>query len=376
MKNHYRYIWSEYRSLINVESHIRQYIEQRHIFGSGHSYSFIYAKDGFAEELHRDVDNAVWVKLGKQLLRRKFVEELIAEGHVLTREFASFVKILHESDLGSCSDSELKKLFVASCKYHSKFRGYFKISREEFMATAENELKRLLAEKFTKYENRESIFEVLTSPAQMDDVNLELLDRVTLVHNYSPSRLDDELLLKHALKHPWLIAHSHNLSSILSHLKSGFQKDFANKKELNQKVGELKLQKKRLGTLQRKYLKIAKSKKINYLSWLSQAMSIERMRLKGSWAGSDFIYLPLYKEISRRTSVSLRDLFSVYRIGEVVKAINDKKGILSPIEKIHRKSYYVLWLKNKKLYFYSGKKASTIINERVAISESKQEVKG
>src|SRR3990167_8314900 len=170
----------------------------------------------------------------------------------------------------------------------------------------------------------------------MADVNLELLDRVTLVHNYSPSRLDDELLLKHALKHPWLIAHSHNLSSILNHLKSGFRKDFANKKKLNQKVGELKLQKKRLGTRQRKYLKIAKSKKISYLSWLFQIMSIERMRLKGSWAGSDFLYLPLYKEISRRTDVSLRDLFSVYRIGEVAEAIDTKKDVLSSREKIRR----------------------------------------
>ena len=87
MKNTYRYIWSEYRSLINVESHIRQYVEQRHILGSSHLYSFIYAKQGFAEELHRAEDNLKWINLGQKLLSYKFVKNLILQDTNLIKRF-------------------------------------------------------------------------------------------------------------------------------------------------------------------------------------------------------------------------------------------------------------------------------------------------
>ena len=72
----------------------------------------------------------------------------------------------------------------------------------------------------------------------------------------------------------------------------------------------------------------------------------------------------------------MSDLFSVYRIGEVIRAIGEKKDVLSSSEKIRRKRHYVLWLKNKKLFFYSGKNASRIIHEQVEIRRAIQVVKG
>lgn len=375
MSNQYKYIWSEQRSLINVESHIRQYLEQRQIFGSNHSYSFIYAKNGFAEELHREADNLKWVEMGKKLLNRRFVLRLIKEGAELRKEFAGFIKEIYNSDLRKASDSQLKKLFVKSYQYHSKFRAYFKISRQEFLTLAESRLRKLVKNKFGGHNDGQSIFEILTTPHQMDEVNLELLDWVKLVAEKEPKNIDNQVS-RHLFKYPWLVAHSYDLSKILAHLKLRYRKDYKNQLTLQEKVKKFKLSKEKLRHKQEQLLIKVKSGQCTYLSWLFQTMSLERMRLKGAWSGSDFLYLPIYEEIKRRSKVELADLFSVYRIHEVIKAIDSKKDVVGVAEKNRRKKCYVLWLKNGKLQFYSGNDASSIIKKQLQKLVFQKELKG
>ncbi len=357
----YKYIWSEKRSLINVEAHIRQYIEQRDILGSTHNYSFLYGKNGIAEELHRDIDNQRWIKIGKKFLQKNFVSSLLTKGKELREEFNSFLSTISTSRLLALSDQKMSGLFMKSCHFHSRLRGYFKTSRPEFLTFAEVKLKKLLARKLSDDRLIQQAFETLTTPSQMEEVNNELLDWAELVLKGAT----EQQIIRHIYKYPWLIAHTFDKDQIKADIKKRYSNDRKHLVAIRENLKSLKKYKQKLKNDQQEWLKYLNHPQINYLSWLFQELSLERMRLKGGWAGSDFLYFDLYKEISRRTKTSLKDLYLVYRIKEVLTAIKQHKPILKRSEIKARKIAYVFWLRNKKLSFYRGRKALSIITKKL-----------
>jgi len=358
----YRYIWSEKRCLLNVEAHIRQYIEQRHIFGCQHKHTFLYALNYIAEELHRDVDNYEWIKIGRNFLRRNFFVNLLREGERLRINYKLFLSRIHSVDLTRVTDKKLINLFLQSCSFHSQFRAYFKSTRAEFLACAENRLKQLLLLKF-KNNDIQTVFELITTPSRFDDINKEQLNWFELLSN--ERKIFPKHVIKHIYKHPWLVAHSYDRQEVLKMFWKKFCVDKSELCNLKKEVADLLIKKKILFKKQTQLLKKLKNQEIRYLSWLFQEAARERMRLKGGWAGADFLYLGLYKEISRRTGIMLNDLYTCYRIDEVIAAIQNQQLVVDESEKANRKLAYVFLLKKGRLLFFSGIEAKQLIDREV-----------
>jgi len=362
MKKNYRHIWSEKRSLINVESHIRQYIEQRDIIGSTHDYVFIYAINGVAEEFHRDIDNQKWITIGKKYLKKEFFENILEEGKNLRKQYNLFINQLKKEDLSKLSDEKIVNLFIKSYQYHSRLRALFKSSRVEFLTPAENKLKKILIQFVDNESKLLKIFEELTTPSKLDGVNLEFNDWTELL---DAKAKEEDLIIYHLNKYPWVIAHTYEENVILKILLKKLLKDRQDIKLIRNELEELKAKKRKLLQRQRYLLNKFDNSEINYLTYLFKEASIERMRLKGGWAGSDYLYLQLYKEISNRSNIILDDLYTVYGIDEVIEAIKKHKPNLDKQEKERRKKQYILWLKNGKLNFISGNKAKLIIDKEL-----------
>lgn len=362
IKTEYRHIWREQRSLINVESHIRQYLNQRDIFGSTHHYSFIFALGGVAEELHRDQDNRIWKRLGKKFLDKQFARKLFSDGKVIRKKFLQFLSDLKNTNFHQISDRELIMLFNKSCEFHSRLRGIFKITRGEFMEQAEQALKKLIMNKLKNIKKTQEIFETLTTPHKLDQINQELAGWLKLLEK---NKINNDVIVRHLYKYPWLVAHTYNKNSIMKELLQKYNDDKNNIADWKNKILDLKKQKRELFKKQEDLLKQFKNKKVNYLSWLFREASLERMRLKGGWSGSDYLYSSLFDEIASRTSISINDLYSFYRIDEVIKAVHRHKPTVSNQELQRRKMSYVLWLKAGHLYFFSGEKANTIIQQEL-----------
>lgn len=373
MNQNYRHIWSEKRSLINVESHLRQYTEQRDIPGSTHTTSFIYARRGIAEEFHKDVDNKKWIELGKGFLDKNTVNTFLIAGENLRKEFSSFILRLRSTDLQQLSDTRLKELFVGACQFHSRFRGFFKATRGEFLSEAEKKLKELLFEKLGKESEVAIIFEKITTPSALDRVNQELVDWVNLL---SSSTTVEESISRHLTTYPWLVAHSYNINEIMGTMLKKHAHGHHNLNKLQLKVQDIIEEKENLRKEQQRLLQEFGNETIIYLSWLFQEFSVERMRLKGGWAGSDFLYLPLYNEISRRTKILLPELYSFYRIDEVLSAIDNNNPVLSSSELVRRESAYVLHLQEGKINFHSGSEAEEIIQEELQHLKKNEEEGG
>lgn len=361
-KNEYRHIWRERRSLINVESHIRQYLDQRDILGSSHHYSFIFAFDGVAEELHRDEDNRVWKRLGRKLLYKRFVRKLFADGKNLRNEFLNFLFELKNTNFSQITDPKLIILFKKSYELHSRLRGVFKITRGEFMEQAEQALKKLIMSRVKNAKKAQEIFEILTTPHELDQINQEIVDWLKLLEK---NKINKYLIAEHLYKYPWLVAHTYNRDVITKELLKKYYHDKKDVTDWEHKARNLKKQKKRLRKKQNYLLRRFKNKKINYLSWLFCEASLERMRLKGGWSGSDYLYSSLFNEIAHRTNISIDDLYSFYRIDEVIKSIKQHKPTVSYKELQKRKLSYVLWLRAGRLYFFSGKQATVVIKQEL-----------
>lgn len=358
----YRHIYREKKSLISSEAHLRQYIDHRDIYGSIHKYAFLYAENGVVEELHRNTDNLRWHRLGKKLLRRDFVVQLFKNGRIIRANLKSFLAKLNRLNLKTLSDDQLSNLFLEAYRIYSRFRGYFKTSRPEFESVAEDKLKKLLLKKLTDPEEVQTVFEVLTSSGKLDEVNKEFIDWVALLSKHPKV---EETILKHLYKYPWVVAQSFDLKGIISTMRRKYYHDRKELRSLRLRVAELKHAKAELRVKQRILFIKFNNKQINYLGWLFRELGEERFRLKGGWSGADFLYLPLYLEISRRSNIPLGDLCSSYRLGEVLQAIKNHQPIVSRAELKKRKAAYVLWLKRGKLFFFCGDDAEEIISQEL-----------
>ena len=358
----YRYIWSEKRSLINVESHLRQYLRERDILGSTHRYSFIYGRNGIAEELHREKDNRRWVKAGQRLLRKENFKTLLREGAKLRSDFKNFITLLWNTNCDAYPSTTLIAWFEKSCSYHSRLRGYFKTSRGEFLTAAETTLKRLLRRRLGDTRQLQKIFEILTTPSALDEVNRESIAWIKLLtknKKYSTTHI-----LGHLRRYPWLVAHSHNVNRILLRSRTRYHHDRRRLRLLRARAQILRTQKRRLAIRQRYWLGKINNSQVRYLARLFREASLERMRLKGGWSGSDFLYSPLYSAIARRTKIPKSDLYSWYRIDEVIAALKSHKKITKE-QLTRRKKAYVLWLKNSRIQFISGSPAVVVIKKEL-----------
>lgn len=362
--NSYRHIWRQSRSLITAEAHIRQYIDQRDIFGSTHTYSFLYARHGVAEELHRAHDNDIWRKLGKNYLKRSFVMDLLERGRTLRHEYTIFIRGMMEDRLAKATNEEIAEFFLQATQYHSRFRGFFKTSRGEFMSAAEARLRYFL--KKNGIENTfPDAFTILITPTRLDDINLELLAWVRLLA--LPRGEKD--IPQHLAHFPWLVAHTYDDVQIRKIFLKKYRSDRARIMNLRSHIRELQSSKRKLYRIQQNILHAVRSQELRYLIWLFHEMTIERMRNKGGWAGSDFQQLPLYREITRRTHIPIKDLYQCYRIEEVMTALQKQRPIVSPAECHRRRKAYVLWLRGGKLQFFSGQKAEAIIRREITAFE-------
>jgi phosphohistidine swiveling domain-containing protein len=359
MNKNYRLIFGQKLSLISSEAHMRQYLDHRDIFGSTHNYAFHFSQKGVAEEFHRDIDNQRWIQEGKRLLNKDFFMQLLEQAEKLRLEQKVFIERLESLNLRNLSDAELKTIFFKAYQLFSRLRGYFKTSRHEFQLEAEFRLKALLFKKTEDKQAAQNLFEILVTPHEFDEINQEFLDWVGIV---SKNKNIEKLVTRHIYKYPWLVGQSYNKPEIIKTFKEKYKKDHRNLSGLLQRAKKLRKNKRMLKIKQSTILKKFQHKEINYLSWLFQQAAVERMRLKGGWWGADFLYLKLYKEISRRTAVPLKDLYSGYRIDEVIKAVSKRKPIVDRKELQRRRLAYVIFLKNRHLLFYSGAKAQRIIN--------------
>ena len=184
-----------------------QYVNCRDVVGSTHNFVFLYAENGVAQDLHREVDNKKWHEQGKYFLDKKYVTRLLREGKKLRRDQGLFIRKLQNLNFNKISDNHLISLFETGYKLYSKFRAYFKTSRPEFQSMAEDKLKSLLLQRLSSPAELQRVFQLLITPQKFDEIQQEFMDWVDILSKRNDGKA---MILNHLYRYPWLVAQSYD----------------------------------------------------------------------------------------------------------------------------------------------------------------------
>ena len=95
-------------------------------------------------------------------------------------------------------------------------------------------------------------------------------------------------------------------------------------------------------------------------------MGYWRFRLKNYWAGMEFVFISLFKEIAERLNVNMGTLMWAYNTIDVKNALLDNKPLTKTEENIRKKSYTFI-LRNGVLKFLTGKDEENFLNEYIRV---------
>ncbi len=309
-------------------------------------------------------------QLGLKLLDRKFSEKHFEASARARKRYQQFVEELNKIDMQGLSNEELLNLFEEHYTVFQLLISFFKYSRPEFFTEIEKELRTLLAQRIAKG-RVESCFQLLTTPPDFDEINLEEMAWVDFLQRTKPPTRDD--FLTYARQYPFLFFNAKSEQEAIGFLQKRFtewkrdhlEKIHNHKEKLGRSKKELRLK-------QEVLLQELNNPTISDIAWLYQQTALDRLRLK-VWSGLTFVSLPLIEEIIRRLSIPFDDFWDTYGLEDIQRGL--RKNKLLPISEVYqRRRFSLFWLEEQELKFYSGEEARTRAESALPGAFSKMDI--
>ena len=291
-----------------------------------------------------------WMNESKNALKPEIRSKAIKRINDVLIEFGSYLKFLRSLDYSQVSNKELCNFLDIYQDFHIRTLHYFCYSNPQSTNGIESRIKEILRSKNIDFEKFNDYFLALSTPSEFDETMLERMELTKL----QEKKVTEDELLNHALCFPALFFNVYSEQEVIQYLKNKLNEHFDESNALNSFI-------KRTKEKHKKIYKEYENKELEELSTYLQTMSLYRYKLKHLWSGSEFVALPLFKEISKRTTIPLKELFAVY-LPEEIKSTLLVKTLLLENEKQDRIKCTVLKLENGTLNFYFGEEALIIVN--------------
>ncbi len=345
----YIFQWSEEESLLLVRCWADSFCELGKVVGTDLDTLGV-TKQRVTTTYVTEENAAVSTEFSKQFLEATFQKEFIASIAACKKIFDSFFSTVRSTDVSKLTNQELVGLLEGFRENVIQTMVFFDMMQAEFTDTPYANAKKGI--KAAGVENLESTVSLLLMPDKFDVIKREELDFSKLAEN--PTR---SAMLEHAYKYAFLFYNSYseveNTEFLRSRLSSA--KPFAElKKEfeaelVNRKAMQLKIEAK---------LDVRTRRDVSFL----RKLAWERLELKDKWAGAEFRFLNLFKEIAKRMSISLTDIFYVYSIPELV-AFLSREALVDPAALKQRKNFYAVQVNAGQVTTYSGDSAKALVSE-------------
>ncbi|MFH0712960.1 MAG: PEP-utilizing enzyme [Candidatus Micrarchaeota archaeon] len=298
------------------------YVSQENIRRSA-EFSKKYVDAGFQKEF-----------LQSSLSARGKMEELFQKVNALNLANltnAQLVEFLSEYENGF---AELMRCFIMSQAEFTDFP--YKVLQEELSRAGSK--------------NPVEDASILASPDKLDMIKKEELALAKL--KQAPTT---ENLRKHAFVFPISFYNSYNEEKNIEFLRNRL----AVLKAYDSLRAEMETE---LSERKKKQIQLEKnlSDKGKRAAWFLREIGWDRLELKNYWAGAEWRFVSLFKEVAKRMHVSLNDIFYVYSIPELIAYLVNETTI-SAVELKNRKNLYVVQVENGEVIFSSGEKAKRLI---------------
>lgn len=330
--NKYEFQWGERHSIISAECWADYY--GHYLLGTPKHIDYIEISEGrYLQTYASDKMIMEWKKNSKMLLKKNKRNSLLRSSQIAQKKYWDFFKKTQKVNLPTIENEKLYKLLQEYIQIYKGVIRYFPISQAE---SVDSILKYLHAQ-LTKI-NEDALLNKLITQTIPDIINIEQKELSALGENHF---ISDKILYSHAIKHAWLFFNSYNTNDNLKFLRNGLQNHF----DYNEKITQLDQLKK----YQTEIFKKIKNQKIKELCLFLQTIGVDRLNLKNCWAGAEFRFLPIFKEIAKRTSISLEEVMASYSIADYRNfLIFNKKLSKEKIE--NRTKEFVWWKNNNKLF--------------------------
>ncbi len=331
----YEFQWGEAHSVFSIY----EWICSRYgpyAFGKPEKIDFVAIVDKAHVDSYASSDMIEeWRQMGEKFLDKNFAENLLKTSQAHRKAYFNLCNEFASLDLSRLSKPELFRLFEKLSTILNKVCMFFVVTQPEGTHAVEMHLKNLLRQEFG--ENINEKFSLLTMPVNLDIISREQLDLWKLAEKRSTSAQDIE---KHLFDHAWLLYQTYNADICATFLKNRIQeeKKIGNFEERRRKIFSDKA---KLREKQAALFSTLKNKEIQWYCKLFQHWSHERLELKNCWAGAEWRFLPLFKEISKRLQVALNDLMYGYTTSDVKQALLHEK-LLDPSLVRERKELYAV----------------------------------
>ncbi|MFH1247127.1 MAG: PEP-utilizing enzyme [Candidatus Micrarchaeota archaeon] len=115
---------------------------------------------------------------------------------------------------------------------------------------------------------------------------------------------------------------------------------------------------------------------IEYFCKLFQTWAHERLELKNCWAGAEWRFLLMFKEIAKRLQIALNDLVYGYSLEDIKSALLNGKLLDKELVRERKELYAVRWVKGKRIEY--RKADIPALRQELGISEIPKvsEIKG
>ncbi len=294
----------------------------------------------------------VSAEFSKRFLEAEFQKEFLLKIDSAKTDFDSLFSELRATKLHSLSNEQLAVFLekFESCIINTAVP--FAMMQAEFTDYPHKIIKEAM--KKTGGSAVEEDLSILLMPDEMDVIKREELAFSKLGKN--PSQ---EALLAHCYEYAVLFYNSYNelqnidfLRSRLSRIKpfSELKKEFEAEQK-HRKALQLKLEAK---------LNADTKRAVQFL----RTLGLQRLELKDKWAGAEFRFLSLFKEVSKRMSIGLNDVFSVYSIPELIAFLRNEPRV-EETKLRQRKQFYTVTVKAGKVSIVEGEEAKVLVQKHL-----------
>lgn len=339
------FAWGGEQALFDHYVEMPRHISYRHIPGCDVDELLISGQGSHRNWYHSQSSVEKLRKSGEQFFDKSFRDKFLldlcaAVADYRKKEVEISNKLAHASEM---DNAELGQLFQTYVDELVKIWAYFASSQEEIMHAVETRLLNKLEEKYGN--NFMQLALPLLTPSEEDVLLREKIDFLQVAKN--PSR---ENLLNHAKKYHFLMFCVFSREKALELLQNRL-----NSTSVEQLQSEIKLKQTTLQQLAEKQQVLSGEVDVETAALASfvRSQAHWRLELKSCWSGSQYCFLPLFEEISKRSGVGLYELVFLATPVDILGFLLEGKKISSE-ELERRKQAHLLYFKDLKITLYSG----------------------
>ncbi|MBL7058355.1 hypothetical protein ISS03_03390 [Patescibacteria group bacterium] len=341
----YLFLWSNTQSHLTIEMNINGFIKHKKESFNNAKNIIEVSRNNKISCYHALIDLDLDAVEGKDVfLDKTRSKQFLNKANQEIEKHGELFSELKKLNYSKLTDKQLLKYFVKATDDWSYLITFFR-------GTQAGPTQCLVEEINKHFTNDDS--SILMMTPKIDPVDEELLDwQKLLAGDYF-----EKLMIKHAYKHPWIVAAHYTYDDVISTLKQRFEYD-----KKNVIIKDIKKEKKELHEKQEKIL--SKYSKARGTVALTQELALNRIKIKSCWAGIEFYLIPLLEEIARRTKQDSGEISKYYLIDDIHELLlNNKK--LSKTEIANRnKCFTGLW-KDEKVIYKSGEEAEKLAKKEL-----------